>query len=55
LASENIDRIKETLDETEESLISRIPSVAIRSPDFLAEELSALNVILELKMKLSLR
>jgi hypothetical protein len=51
---ENVDRLKKALDGVQESLTRRIPVVAVRSPENLAEEVAALNALLELKMKLSL-
>ncbi len=50
--AEDIGKIKEILERLEKALLSRIPSVADRSPDTLYEELEMLNVLLELKMKL---
>jgi hypothetical protein len=44
---------QETLEDLQETLVSRIPRAASRSPDTLLEEIEALNLVIELRMRLS--
>lgn len=53
-SKEALDRLQATLDQVEGSLMERIPLAAARSPEYPGRELSMLETILELKMKLAL-
>ena len=49
-----VEAVEATLETLQENLLRRIPRAAEKSPDFVFEDLEALDVVLDLKMKLGL-